>query len=67
LSQGSVTGGTQLESVKARTGSRSAAETGSSDLTRAESVAIAIRRAFPFPQSGAFADLLAALEDEPQA
>jgi hypothetical protein len=65
LSQGSVTGGTQPDS--ARTGSRSAAETGSSDLTRAESVAIAIRRAFPFPQSGAFADLLAALEDEPQA
>jgi hypothetical protein len=37
------------------------------DLSRAESVATAIRRAFPLPESGAFADLLAALEDEPQA
>lgn len=61
-----MTGGTQPDSVKAKTGSRSPAEAGGSDLTRAESVAIAIRRAFPLPQSGAFADLLAALEDEPQ-
>jgi hypothetical protein len=36
------------------------------DLSRAESVATAIRRAFPLPESGAFADLLAVLE-EPRA
>lgn len=36
------------------------------DLTRAQSVGTAIRRAFPLPDSGAFSDLLAALDFEPQ-
>jgi hypothetical protein len=34
------------------------------DFTQAESVGAAIRRAFPLPESGAFADLLAALDCE---
>ena len=38
----------------------------SDDLTRVQSVGTAIRRAFPLPDSGAFSDLLAALDFEPQ-
>ena len=33
------------------------------DLTRSESVAAAIRKAFPLPPSGAFSDLLAAIDE----
>jgi len=35
------------------------------DLTRAECTAAAIRKAFPLPPSGAFKDLLAAIDDLP--
>ena len=38
---------------------------GIDDLTREECIAGAIRKAFPLPASGAFTDLLAAIDDEP--
>ena len=37
------------------------------DLTRTECVRLAMRRAFPLPASGAFSDLLAALDAGPAA
>lgn len=48
-------------------GSRRFSGSASDEFSRAESVAAAIRRAFPLPESGAFVDLLAALEDQPEA
>jgi hypothetical protein len=62
-----TTGRVQSRPASGTSGSDGAAEVATDDLSRAESVAVAIRRAFPLPQSGAFADLLAALEDEPRA
>jgi hypothetical protein len=35
------------------------------DLSRRECLDLNFKRAFPLPQSGAFADLLAAIEDPP--
>lgn len=44
----------------------SAGLTEGGDLTRAECVAAAIRKAFPLPPSGAFKDLLAAIDGTPR-
>jgi hypothetical protein len=59
--------GAQTSSGDGSRGLKRFPEPARDDLSRAESVATAIHRAFPLPESGAFADLLAALEDEPQA
>ena len=39
---------------------------GDADLTKQEAIGSAVRHAFPLPESGAFMDLLAALQVEPQ-